>query len=251
MAKIVILGSSNAVPNQDQLNSQLLLVGDKHSLMIDCGWNPVIRLGQLNQSPDVPDDLIITHFHPDHAAGLPSFLLSSWLLGRKKRLNIYGLQTTLDRANKMMELFEWQDWPGLYEVQFNPLQNENMVEVLVNQDFTVFSSPLKHVIPSIGLRIEVSASGKVVAYSSDTEPCQQMVRLAKNSDILIHEATGTGDWHSTPSQAGEIARQAGAKSLYLIHYNGDKTQHPNILKQAQEKFKGSVYLAKDMLEISI
>lgn len=251
MAKLVILGSSDAVPKEDQLNAQLLLLGDQYSLMVDCGWNPVARIRQLAKDPDMPDDLILTHFHPDHAAGLPSFLLSSWLLGRKNLLRIHGLNTTTNRAQKMMDLFGWVDWPDLYPVQFNPLEAREMVKVFENQDFRVFSSPTMHVIPSIGIRIEIPRSGKVLAYSSDTEPCPQMVRLAAGADILIHEATGSSVYHSSASQAGDIAQQAGAKSLYLIHYTGDKTQHPILIQQAQSSFGGPVHLASDLDQITL
>ena len=57
-----------------------------------------------------------------------------------------------------------------------------------------------------------------MCYSSDTQPCDNMVELARGVDVLIHEATGEKMGHSSPEQAGEIAQRAGAGQLLLIHY---------------------------------
>ena len=54
-------------------------------------------------------DIILTHFHPDHVAGLPILLLDLLISG-KDLLNIYGLGKVIDQAVGMLELFEWQDW---------------------------------------------------------------------------------------------------------------------------------------------
>src|SRR5260370_8039463 len=73
-------------------------------------------------------------------------------------------------------------------------------------------------IPTIGIRVEAKKPAKVLAYSCDTEPCEQTVRLAEGADILIHEAGGASFGHSSAEQAGEIATKAEVGKLYLIHY---------------------------------
>ena len=46
-------------------------------------------------------------------------------------------------------------------------------------------------------------------------------RLAQRADILIHEATtrDPSSGHTTPRQAGEIARRVGAGRLILVHFS--------------------------------
>ena len=73
-------------------------------------------------------------------------------------------------------------------------------------------------IPTIGIRVECKKPGRVLAYSCDTEPCEQTVRLSEGADILIHEAGGASFGHSSAEQAGEIAAKAEVGKLYLIHY---------------------------------
>ena len=57
-----------------------------------------------------------------------------------------------------------------------------------------------------------------MAYSCDTEPCDEVIRLSEGVDVLIHEATGESLGHSSARQAGEIAKKlklAGC-TLFII-----------------------------------
>ncbi len=104
-------------------------------------------------------------------------------------------------------------------------------------------------VPTIGLRLENLQSHKSIAYSCDTEPCAQVVRLANRVDLLIHEATGAGIGHSSAAQAGEIASEAGVDRLYLIHYQTRDFDPSVLIGEAKEKFQGKVSLAEDFMQI--
>ncbi len=114
-----------------------------------------------------------------------------------------------------------------------------------NQDFRIRAWPVKHFVPTIGLRIENKNDGKVLAYSCDTMPIPGLIDLARNADILIHEAAGEGFAHSSARQAGEIATESGAHSLYLIHYHvWDRDPEP-LVDEAAETYDGPVTLCRD------
>ena len=74
-------------------------------------------------------------------------------------------------------------------------------------------------------------------------------RLAKNADVLIHECTSASPGHSSASQAGEVATQAGAKSLLLIHYHARGIDPEYLTVEARKTFGGDVRLAQDFMEI--
>mgnify|MGYP001070388108 CR=1 FL=1 len=99
-------------------------------------------------------------------------------------------------------------------------------------EFKITASPVHHMVPTIGIRVEVKRTKKVLAYSCDTEPCEQTVRLAGGADILIHEAGGATFGHSSAEQAGEIASKAEVETLYLIHYPTGKFAKGDIVKEA-------------------
>lgn len=248
MPKLIILGSANAVPDQDHENTHMALVGKESTLLIDCVSNPVVRLSRAGIEFDHITDLVLTHFHPDHVSGTPLLLMNLWLLGRRKLLNIYGLAYTLDRLEGLLDFYEWSHWPNFFPVIFHRLPDEEMTPVVEAGDFRVFASPVRHLIPTIGLRIEFPASGKSLAYSCDTEPCSQVIRLAAGVNVLFHEATGKTPGHSSAAQAGQVACEAEAAGLYLIHYPTRNNKPKTLIEEARREFQGEVKLAEDFLE---
>lgn len=235
MAKLIFLGTASAVAYQDHENSFLVIKGEESSILVDCSSRPVIRLKEAGIDHNDLSDLIITHFHPDHVSGLATLIMDMWILGRKEEFHIHGCEHAITRAIKMMDLFGWQDWTDLYPVHFHTLPDVELAPVLGNREFKILSSPVKHMIPTIGLRIEYMDGEFVAAYSSDTSPVPETVRLAEDADVLIHEASGTTFHHSTASQAGEIASQAGVKALYLTHYpSAEKISPDSTLSEAKK-----------------
>lgn len=248
MPEVLILGSANAVPDATHENTHFLVIGQDKRILVDAPGNPISRLHQGNIDPLSITDLIVTHFHPDHISGVPLFLMVSWLTGRKSNLHIYGLEYTLSRLEKLMDFFEWAAWPGMYPCVFHHLPEKNMEPLLNTPDLMVYYSMVKHIVPNIGLRFEFINSKRVLTYSSDTEPIPELVRLGKDADMLIHEASGATLGHTSAEQAGEIASEAGAKKLVLIHYPTD--QISQIVKRAKKTFAGEIILANDLMRLS-
>ena len=249
MLQLVILGTSYAIPDGNHGNTHMVLVGRQRTVLVDCTGQPILRLEQAGIDYRRLTDIILTHFHPDHVAGVAPFLMNLWLLGRQEPLHIHGLADTLDRTEQMMELYDWTSWPGFFPVIFHRLPEEEMVTVLESEEMRIQASPVRHIIPTIGLRFESLASGQSVAYSGDSEPCPQVVRLAQGSQVLIHEAAGASYGHSSASQAGEIAQRAGASQLYLIHYPTQDMQADQWLAAARGTFHGPVQLAVDFMRV--
>jgi ribonuclease Z len=251
MPKVIILGSSNAVPTRDSENTHMVIVGDERTLLIDSVSNPIQRLEQAGVDFNTLTDVIVTHFHPDHVSGIPLLLMDMWLMGRQRPLNIYGLHHTLDRVETMMGLYNWSDWPDFFPVVFYRIPTKEMSPVLDCPDFTVHASPVRHMIPNIGLRIQFKSSNRSMSYSCDTEPCDEVVRLSEGVDILIHEATGESIGHSSAKQAGEVARKAEVGKLYLIHYSTGRYATGDPVAEARSAFPGEIVLAKDFMVLDM
>ena len=251
MPKVIILGSSNAVPSIDHENTHLVIVGEERTILVDCVSTPVVRLEQAGVDFNSLTDIVITHFHPDHVAGVPLLLMDMWLMGRTKPVNIYGLHYTMDRLEDLMGFYGWEEWPNFFPVGFYRLPEAEMALVLDSNEFRVRSSPVHHMIPTIGLRVECLTGGKTLVYSCDTEPCEQTVRLAAGADVLIHEAAGATFGHSSAEQAGEIAAKAEVGKLYLVHYPTGRFASGDIAAEARKTYKGEVIVAKDFMTIDL
>ena len=251
MGQVTILGSANAVPTREHENTHIFIKGGDRAILVDSPGNPVIRLSDAGIDHASLTDVILTHFHPDHVAGFAPLLMDLWLLGRKKPLTVYGLESTIDRAQKMMGLYGWHYWPGFYQVNFIIVPSHEMAVLMDVPGLRILTSPVKHLVPTMGLRIEFGSPDKAVTYSCDTEPSQVVVRLAQGAQALIHEATGEGVGHTSAEQAGTIAAQAGVKALYLVHYPPDSTDPVQLAAEAARTFTGQVYVGKDFQQIDI
>jgi len=100
--------------------------------------------------------------------------------------------------------------------------------------------------------------GRKIVYTGDTRPSDRIVKLAKDADVLIHEATfddemierAREDGHSTPGEAAKIALKAGVKLLVLTHISARYNRPEILLKQAQKIFP-NVYVPNDLEELEI
>lgn len=96
--------------------------------------------------------------------------------------------------------------------------------------------------------------GRIIAIMGDTRPTLRAAELARDADVLVHEATFAEEraelaqayFHSTARQAAEIASRARAETLIMTHissrYQGDTAQ---VLLDEARRVHPSAYLAYD------
>lgn len=102
--------------------------------------------------------------------------------------------------------------------------------------------------------------GRIVTVLGDTRVCQNAVLLAKDADLLIHEATFSEDeevlaheyFHSTTLQAADTAVKARAKKLCLTHISSryDRNDWKLLEEEAGKVFANTV-ISEDFMEIGI
>ncbi len=247
MSRFLILGSANAVPKPGQENTHLLIESAEKVVMVDCGNNPVSKLVEAGTSILAVTDLVLTHFHADHVGSLPLLIMDMWLEKRSAQLTIHGLQVTIDKARQLLELFSWENWAGMFPVHFNVIPDDGAAGFITGYGCRIDALPVKHLVPTIGLRVELTDE-RVITYSCDTEPCDNLFTLAARADVLLMESAGPGKGHTSPEQAGMIAHETGVKKLVLIHYDSRKDEKV-MLDEAAKHFNGQVTLAKDMLSV--
>lgn len=247
MKRFIILGSANAVPKIGQDNTHLLIEGEKKLVLVDCGDNPVVKVTEAGSSILDITDLVLTHFHADHVGSLPLLIMGMWLEKRTTPLVIHGLKVTLDKSIQLLELFGWNEWPNMFPVEFNIIDAEGADGFITDSGMRISALPVLHLVPTIGIRVE-SEQGRVIAYSCDTEPCPNVLRLADGADVLLQESAGMAKGHTSPEQAGEIASSAGVSKLVLIHYD-NRVAQSELLGAARKKFSGEVLLARDLMVV--
>jgi ribonuclease Z len=254
MIEVTVLGSGAAIPMRGQTNCAYLVRTGDVKLLIDCGPAILQQLDAVGLSPGDVTHVYLTHRHGDHVLGYPMFLL--WWL----------TETTVPPESLPVTIAGQTTWEGLEILVANSYgeltrrsagaarslfpDREPSVIPLPDQ-VTLRTFPLEHsqFAPDSGVRVE--AEGKVVAFTGDTGPCPNIVLLARDADLLIHEANlsatldpdvpdGTHG-HSTARSAGANAAAAGVKRLALVHmgirYEG---RQEILVAEAAEKFGGEI-----------
>lgn len=100
--------------------------------------------------------------------------------------------------------------------------------------------------------------GKIIVYSGDTAPNEDLIDFARNADLLIHEATFTDleessareSKHSTARDAARIAKKANVKKLVLTHISARYKVIDQLLMEAKEEFE-NVIVAQDLQKIQL
>lgn len=111
-----------------------------------------------------------------------------------------------------------------------------------------------------------------VTFSGDTSPCDNLIRLARNTDVLVHEVIDT-TWvdalfpppvgekeiafkqhllssHTSIDDVGRVAESAGAKTLVLSHIAPGHAPRANLMR-AQRNFSGQLIIGEDLMQIGV
>jgi len=252
MRRFAFLGTSGAVPSAERDTTSLVFEDDAGLVLIDCGGSPVQRLRRLGLDPRRLTQVVVTHLHPDHAYGLPALLQSLMLLGRTAPLPIVCRPEHVEPLATLLALFGLTGHTR-FEAPLTPIALEPCAPAFTLGALAVSTSPNEHgTMPNFAVRVDVAGGGAVV-YSSDTQPCEAVVTLARGGDTLIHEATfperhrGRFGAHSTAAEAGQIAARAGVRRLILAHVEADYHAELDALAaEARKHFGGVVEVAREL-----
>jgi len=96
--------------------------------------------------------------------------------------------------------------------------------------------------------------GLKVVYSGDTKPCDNMVKISENADLLVHDATfleeEEGKAHADVKQAAKIAKKANVRKLVLTHISRRYTNPKELEEEAKKIFKNTK-IAYDFMKIKL
>jgi ribonuclease Z len=296
--KLVFLGTGCAIPTKRRNHPAVLLSYNGENILVDCGENTQrqIRIAKIN--PCSITKILITHWHGDHTLGIPGLIQTLELNGYNKQLNIYGPKGTKMFMDLYLKLFVHPNsiniqvheiHPGIFfENESFQLKSEQMnhntptlaysfiipERKRINKDklkkLKIPNSPLIRELKQgktisfngkkiDGSKLLYTEQGRKITFMLDTATNENCDRIAKNSDILISEATFSEKeeenakltFHLTSKQSAQIAKQANAKKLILMHLSQRFEKDPSILlKEARQVFKNTI-LAEDFMALEV
>ena len=277
--KLIVLGSGTPNPDPDRTGSAYAVVVNETPYLIDFGPGIIRRAASL--SPPWGGEIeamtvknfqhaFLTHIHSDHSAGLADLLLTPWIMGRNKKLNLYGPEGLEQMAASTLQAYEDDINYRIYGTQpsnkvgykFNfHLLNEGLIYKDKNISVEAFKVPHGSFDDAYGFRF--TSKDKVIVFSGDTGPSKTLEKFAAGADILVHEVYSnagflekTKDWqlyhqghHTSTFELGEIASRAKPKLLLLSHILFWGSTVDEILKETQSTYSGEIKIAEDLMII--
>ena len=247
--RLIVIGCSGSLAGPSSPSSSYLVQAEADGIT----WNVLLDLGsgalgplQLQISPDDLDAVVLSHLHPDHCVdlcGLYVWRRYGFGTARRRRLPVHGPQGSGDRLAVM---YHGLDEGGMErEYQFTDVADA--VPFVVGP-FTITPYAVNHPVEAFGYRVE--ADGAVLAFTGDTDVCDNLTPLLRGADLALVDSAfvdGRDDVagiHLSGSRAAAAAVKAGGvRRLLLTHL--PPWNDPEVCRaQAAAVWPGDVELAR-------
>ena len=282
--KLVLLGTAaGPVPGRTRKMTSHVMLSNGAAYVLDCGLGVTDQLARTGIPFGALRSIFITHHHADHNIEYGPLLVVGWIQGMHLDVRAFGppplRQMTEDflRAYKPTVDFWAEDF------KMKPLVAVDVKEVSaagpVTQDDNVKVSAIvvEHppVTPALAYRFDFA--DRSIAFSGDTARLEAVAKLAQDADVLVHEAMyvpAVEDYirdqiakgrpvklddfmahmkadHTPVEDVGQIAQQAGVKTLVLSHLTPalDSITDDTWRAAAAKHFRGEIIVAKDLMVV--
>jgi ribonuclease Z len=248
--EIILLGTGTAIPIERHSPAGLIVKAGGECLLLDIGPGTLGRLHLAGVNCSQIDHLLLTHLHPDHTLDLATLLLVFNYAPNAERTSpfpITGCRGLRDFYARMAALYP-EIVPSTFELQLHEVdQDEFSVGKL-----KIKCAPTGHTLNSVAYRLDDGRHSLV--YSGDASPRGELAGLASGTDMLISECSFPSGWetedHLNADTLGEIAQQAGVKSVVVVH-----TYPPalvvDLIGQIGRRYHGDVQVGVDGLHLSL
>ncbi len=292
---VYVCGSGSPMPDAARAGPCIGVLAGKQAFVFDAGSGSIRKLMRMGFPMERIQAAFLTHLHSDHIDGLGELLLQAWIAGsRGAPLPVHGPDGTdqviaaetqlyaIDKGFRIAHHGPQVARPGGFGglAQVIALPDGTDSQTVYDQGgvritaIRVIHDPVK---PAFGYRLDYK--GRSVTLSGDTVYSPALVKAAKDTDLLLHEALNKhmvaalgaklaergrsdaakimGDiqgYHASPEEAARSAREAGAKALVLYHLvpaPPARLIEPLFLGDAPKAYAGPLKLAQDGMLISI
>ena len=277
--KLVILGSGTPNPDPERSGSSYAIIINEKAYLVDFGPGIIRRAASLSEkwggtflalNPEKLDIAFLTHIHSDHTIGLADLILTPWVMGRDRKLQLYGPRDLKQMAESIINGYNSDiNYRVLgtqpsnnvgYKIDFKLLKEGKVFEDknIKVEAFLVNHGNLKD---SYGFRF--TTLDKIIVFSGDTSPSSNIEKFGRGADILIHEVYAhkqlekkSKDWqkyhkahHTSSFEVAKIAKKLKPKKLILSHVLFWGSTPQEILKEVSSIYQGKTIIAEDLMVI--
>lgn len=257
--RITVLGKSPSWQDAGGACSGYLVEDGETRLLLDCGNGVFAKLREHLDYTRL-DAVLISHLHADHMLDVVPYSYALTYSPRQQPVPVAGYPGTESPSRPRLIA------PGGAVRCFRRLGGSWGSEELIENAFaieeydadsTVEVGPLRarfkevpHFTTTYAIDFSSTSNSGRFTYSADCRPGDDLVEIARDTDLLLVEATlprpeRTGKrGHMTPAEAGDHARRAGARRVVLTHMS-DELDADWAQEEGSAAFGGQVELARE------
>jgi ribonuclease BN (tRNA processing enzyme) len=256
--QVTVLGKSPAWQDADGACSGYLVEHSGVRVVLDCGNGVFGKLRRFADYVEI-DAVVISHLHADHFLDLVPFSYALKYAPRQQPVAVGGWPGTDTPARPVLHVPEggrdcfrrvvgaWGS-DDLVETAFE-LREYRPDHVLEVGPLRVRFREVPHFTQTHAVEFAADGAGRLT-YGADHSPTDDLIDFARDTDLLLIEATlprperDGPRGHMTPAEAGEHGRRAQARRLVLTHIS-DELDPDWARTEAEREFGGPVELARE------
>ncbi|MBS0280562.1 MAG: MBL fold metallo-hydrolase [Proteobacteria bacterium] len=244
-SRLILLGTGGGpTPKPDRAAPSQVIVVNGDAYVIDCG-NGVARQMVLAGVPvSSLRNVFITHQHSDHNADYGNLIWLSWATTLATKVGTYGPPPLKEMTRLFLEMNDYDIRTRMADEGRPPLKNlidaheiSGDGPVMQDKNVKVTAALVEHPLVKPAFAYRFDCPDRSIVISGDTRPSENLIRLAKGADVLVHEvmylpaieqliareANATTlrahliASHTSTEDVGRIATEAGVKTLVLSH----------------------------------
>ena len=215
--KLTVAGCAGTFPGPNAPCSSYLVEHDGFRMLVDAGNGSTGVLQQFTGLLDI-DAVVLSHMHGDHYLDLITYTYARRYhpSGSPGCLPVHGPSDVREHIGAAFgrpvdelldEVYEFHPVPGPTRLEIGP--------------FALELARVNHPVETYAMRI--SAGGRTLAYSADSGVSDELVKIAREADVFLCEASyldgddNPPDIHLTGKEAAEHATRADVGRLLLTH----------------------------------
>ena len=269
---LVMLGTGMPRPDPACFGPATAVVHDGRVFLFDAGAGVMRRMAAAGLSIRGPEAVFITHLHSDHTLGYPDLILTTWVMGRRDKLQAYG-----PRGLKKMTKHILAAWDEDIHVRIEGLERQTKTGYKVDvhefdsgvvyekDGVRITAIPVEHGCWKQAYGFRIDTPDRSIVISGDTRPTPGIVEASRGADVLVHEVypqsqvmpelrIGGEVWpsymrefHTSDLELGVVAALAKPKLLVLHHIVRHGAEDDELLAGIRAGgFKGPVAVARDL-----
>lgn len=148
---VTILGTGAAVPRLSRGTTAQYINCHDRKILLDCGEGTQIQFRKFKLKFQTLDIILISHLHGDHVFGLPGLISTMGLLGRKKKLKIFGPVGIKKLIKAQLTLVGMKE---IFELDIHEIEKDSSQLIFEDKCIEIHTFPLHHRIETQGYVIK-------------------------------------------------------------------------------------------------